>query len=55
MFECADVRVCLCANTFVFVCLNVPVAYMLKYVTMHVLMCEYVNLSMFYCVCAPIN
>ena len=27
---------------------------MLMCVTMHVLMCEYVNLSMSYCVCAPI-
>ena len=30
MYECVFVRVCLCANTFVFVCLNVPVCVYVK-------------------------
>ena len=36
MFECADVRVCLCVNAFVFVCLNV-------------LVCVYVNARDYAC------
>ena len=54
MFEFADVRVCLCVNAFVFVCLNVSVYVCVNVRDYHVLMCEYVNLSMFYCVCAPV-
>ena len=41
MHLCSCVLMCLCT-------------YVLMYVTMHVLMCEYVNLSISYCVCAPV-
>ena len=47
MYECANVRVCLCVNAFVFMCLNVSVC-----VCVNVLIYQSVNIQM--CLCANV-